>query len=169
MPLPPAHARAAPDLASPSSLSQLQYELWTENPVIVLSKQRNAHSRFINSELEKLHLQPKPFFVDTSSRGDTDVLVGLLDRLVGQTELPLVLVGGKAVGGWAEIDAMIKSSTWKPLLADAGAISVPPKKKAKRGKGKTSAQMEAEMEAEKLKYEERRRVLDEKIEALRLM
>ena len=150
---------------------QLQQDLWANHPVVVLSKQRNAHSRFIKSELEKLHLEPKPFFVDTSARGDTDVLVGLLDRLVERTELPLVLVSGKAIGGWAEIDALIKSKTWKPLLADAGAISVPRSKKAKKAGhgGKSPAQIEAEMEAEKRKDEERRRKLDDKIEALRLM
>lgn len=150
---------------------QLQHDLWTNHPVVVLFKQRNAHSRFIKSELEKLHLEPKPFFVDTSVRDDTDILVGLLDRLVERSDLPLVFVGGKAIGGWPEIDDLIKSSLWKPLLADAGAISVPNRKKAKRAGhgGKTPEQIEAEIEAEKLKDEERRRALNEKIEALRLM
>lgn len=161
-----------------------------------MAKQRNPHTRFIVSELAKLHLNPKPFVIDTDARADTDILVGLMERLVDRADLPLLFVGGKAIGGWAEVDecvliyrsgfghlsfslltlslslfcSLVKEDSFKSLILSAGAVSVPPKKKAKKQGhgGKTEEQLAAQLEADKRKDEEKRKRAAEELELERL-
>lgn len=175
---------------------KLQHNLWNDYPVVLLAKQRNPHTRFIVSELAKLHLNPKPFVIDTDARADTDILVGLMERLVDRADLPLLFVGGKAIGGWAEVDecvriyrsglgylsfslltlslslfcSLVKEDSFKSLILSAGAVSVPTKKKAKKQGhgGKTEEQLAAQLEADKRKDEEKRKRAAEELELERL-
>lgn len=93
----------------PSILSilseQIHDNFWQEHPVLVLSKTRNAHSRFIRSTLYQLNIQPSPLFLDINERSDVDILLPIFHRLIGQSDLPVLIIGGEVVGGWYETDA----------------------------------------------------------------
>ena len=94
----PVSSHAAKDL------KEMRAALWRDHPVILLSRTRNAHSRFIKSTLADLYIHPAPLIMDIDQRTDADILDSLFQRLMGQSELPILLVGGEVVGGWADVE-----------------------------------------------------------------
>ena len=88
-------------------LKDMRTALWRDHPVILLSRTRNAHSRFIKSTLQDLYIHPAPYVMDIDERPDADILDSLFQRLMGQSELPILLVGGEVVGGWADVDRYV--------------------------------------------------------------
>ena len=101
-----------------------------------------------------MHLSPSPTIFGVDQRGgypqlccisgiapltmisshplaDADVLIPLLFRLTGSTELPILLIGGKPVGSMDTIRDLNSSEQLKALVTQAGAIVDGAKKRRK--------------------------------------
>ena len=78
--------------------------------------------------------RPYPYPSDArTKKADEHVLTPLLFRLTKQTELPILLVGGRVVGAPKEVKALAASGALKQLVADAGGVvDGARKKKAKK-------------------------------------
>ena len=69
----------------------------------------------------------------TLATADEHVLTPLLYRLTKQQELPILLVGGRAVGSTKDVKALAQSGQLKQLVSAAGGVvDGARKKKAKK-------------------------------------
>ncbi|KAL7418052.1 hypothetical protein BDY24DRAFT_8704 [Mrakia frigida] len=152
-------------------LREMRATLWRDHPVVFLSQTRNAHSRFIKSTLADLHIHPAPLIMDIDQRSDADTLLPLFQRLIGRSELPILLVGGELVGGWTEVDRLTSMNLLKPLISSHGGFFVPPKHKKKKRAGhggKSEEELKKALDAEIKADEIKRRELAVEKEELRL-
>jgi glutaredoxin-related protein len=108
------------------------------------SQLRSAISREVKAILQDMDLKPPPTTFDVDQRGisgavflfsfllanlfciiplaDAEVLTPLLFRLTNSTELPILLIGGKAVGSMDTIRELHTSGTLRTLVARAGGV-----------------------------------------------
>lgn len=86
-----------------------------------------------------MHLNPAPLVVEVDQREDAQVLLPLLTRLTHVPSLPILLIGGQAVGIDApdikslmgEIRKLHDNGELTRRVAEAGATVQPGKKKGK--------------------------------------
>jgi glutaredoxin len=69
-----------------------------------------------------MNLRPPPFVMDVDTRDDVEVLAPLLARLTGQSDLPVLLVGGRPVGSVARIREMVANGELERLVKASGAV-----------------------------------------------
>lgn len=113
-------------------LEQLVADSWARYPVVLYSKLHSPASRDMKKMLGDLNLKPAPAVIEVENRPDEDVLKPLLLRLTGSNDIPILLVGGKTVGTFEEIQYMYKKGDLAKTITAAGAIVDGGKKKKGR-------------------------------------
>ncbi|KAI0084864.1 hypothetical protein BDY19DRAFT_987296 [Irpex rosettiformis] len=113
-------------------LEQLVADSWVHYPVVLYSKLHSPVSRDLKKILSNLNLKPSPTVIEVEDRPDEDVLKPLLLRLTKSNELPILLIGGKTVGTFEEIQYMYKKGDLARAVITAGAIV----DGGKKGKGR---------------------------------
>jgi glutaredoxin len=78
-------------------------------------------SRELKALLSVFHLKPAPTIVDVDMRDDAAVLAPILARTSGVDELPLLIIGGKPVGGLEEAKLLHRNGELEKLMRAAGA------------------------------------------------
>ncbi|KAI9457893.1 hypothetical protein F5148DRAFT_1151110 [Russula earlei] len=112
-------------------IADIVLDVWIKNPVVVFSKLRSAVSRELKSILQTMDLKPPPTIFDVDERVDADVLTPLLFRLTNSTELPILLIGGTAVGSIDRIRELNADGKLKEWVIGAGAVPGSTKKPRK--------------------------------------
>jgi len=107
-------------------------DLWTRNPVLLYSKVYSPASRELKGILDNLNLNPAPTIIDVDIRDDAVVLLPVLKRLLPFPELPILLIGGKAVGSIEEVRTLEKNGELQTLITASGSIIDGAKKKKPR-------------------------------------
>ncbi|KAF8326547.1 uncharacterized protein EI90DRAFT_2929741 [Cantharellus anzutake] len=82
-------------------VKSLVADTWAANPVVVISEVRSSRqpaSKTVKAILEDLDLSPLPIEMDVDLRSDGERLRRLMYRLTRSKSVPIVLVGGKAIG-----------------------------------------------------------------------
>jgi len=95
-------------------------DVWTRNPVFLYSKRYSAASRELKGILNNLNLYPSPTIIDVDVRDDAAVLFPVLQRLLPFPELPVLLIGGRAVGSIEEVRELEKSGELQKLINASG-------------------------------------------------
>jgi len=95
-------------------------DVWTRNPVFLYSKVYSPASREIKGILNNLNLYPSPTIIDVDVREDAAVLFPVLRRLLPFPELPVLLIGGRAVGSIEEVRELEKSGELQKLINASG-------------------------------------------------
>ncbi|KAF7970376.1 hypothetical protein HWV62_43575 [Athelia sp. TMB] len=108
-------ARAEKELAG------MVEDVWARNPVVLFAKTHSASSRTLKALLAGLQLSPPPTVFNVDTRADAAVLTPLLTRLTA-SDLPVLLVGGKPLGGAVQVEALAKEGALTKLVAEAGAV-----------------------------------------------
>ncbi|PPQ63679.1 hypothetical protein CVT24_004564 [Panaeolus cyanescens] len=107
-------------------------DIWFRNPVFLYSKKFSSVSREIKKVLDDLRLRPAVAIIDVDVRDDVDILWPMLQRITGQQELPILIIGGKVVGGADEVRALEKSGDLQKMITAAGSRINGAKKKKHR-------------------------------------
>jgi len=95
-------------------------DVWTRNPVFLYSKVYSPLSRELKSILNNLNLYPTPTIIDVDVRDDAAVLFPVLQRLLPFPELPVLLIGGRAVGSIEEVRELEKSGELRKMINASG-------------------------------------------------
>jgi len=95
-------------------------DAWTRNPVFLYSKRYSSASRQIKAILDNLNLNPAPTIIDVDVRDDVAVLLPALKRLLPFPDLPVLLIGGRAVGSIDEVRELEKSGELQTLITASG-------------------------------------------------
>jgi glutaredoxin-related protein len=95
-------------------------DVWTRNPVFLYSKAYSSASRELKSILHKLNLYPSPTIIDVDVRDDAEILYPVLKRLLPFSELPVLLIGGRAVGSTKEVHELENSGELQALITASG-------------------------------------------------
>jgi len=95
-------------------------DVWTRNPVFLYSKVYSSASRELKGILDNLNLYPSPTIIDVDIRDDAEVLFPVLKRLLPFSELPVLLIGGRAVGSTKEVHELEKSGELQKLITASG-------------------------------------------------
>ncbi|KAF8557637.1 hypothetical protein OG21DRAFT_1505132 [Imleria badia] len=122
-------------------LDRLIDQIWSRFPVMLYAKLHSSDSREVRHIVESMQLNPPPLVVDADQREDAHVLLPLLTRITRVPGLPILLVGGQAVGTeasdikglMAEIRNLHDNGELTRRVFEAGATIAPGRKK---GKGK---------------------------------
>lgn len=67
-----------------------------------------------------MNLYPSPTIIDVDVRDDVEVLFPVLQRLLPFPELPVLLIGGRAVGSIEEVRELEKSGELQILINASG-------------------------------------------------
>lgn len=95
-------------------------DVWTRNPVFLYSKVYSPVSRELKGILNNLNIYPSPTIIDVDVRDDAAVLLPVLQRLLPFPELPVLLIGGRAVGSIKEVRELEKSGELQKLITASG-------------------------------------------------
>ncbi|KAJ7879566.1 hypothetical protein B0H14DRAFT_3082883 [Mycena olivaceomarginata] len=107
---------------APEEIARVVDDVWARNPVLLYGKLYSPATRELKSVLSKMNLRPPPFVMDVDTRDDVEVLAPLLARLTGQSDLPVLLVGGRPVGSVARIREMVANGELERLVKASGAV-----------------------------------------------
>ncbi len=72
-------------------------------PIVLVGKMRDPWHREIKKLLASYKISPPPMIIEVDQRSDVEHLVPLLARLLDSDELPHVLVGGKTIGSYTQV------------------------------------------------------------------
>lgn len=95
-------------------LTQLNSKLTQDDQVY------SSASRELKGILDNLNLYPSPTIIDVDIRDDAEVLLPVLKRLLPFSELPVLLIGGRAVGSTKEVHELEKSGELQKLITASG-------------------------------------------------
>ncbi|KAF8813883.1 hypothetical protein BYT27DRAFT_7206635 [Phlegmacium glaucopus] len=107
-------------------------DVWTRNPVLLYSKLYSPASRQLKGVLDSLNLKPAPTIIDVDVRDDAAILEPMLKRLLPFPELPILLIGGKAVGSIEEVLELEKNGDLQKLITASGSAINGAKRKKHR-------------------------------------
>ncbi|CAE6483650.1 unnamed protein product [Rhizoctonia solani] len=110
-------------------VDDLVQDTWMRNPVVILSKVHSPQGRDLKKIFASYKLKPAPVIFDVDQREDAAVLEPVLYRLIGETSLPIVLLGGRSIGSPSDITKLHDSGDLEQAMKSAGVSIVPPKKK----------------------------------------
>ncbi|KAJ3576781.1 hypothetical protein NP233_g195 [Leucocoprinus birnbaumii] len=92
-----------------------------EFPVVVFSKTFCPYSKRAKGLLAAYDLDPQAKVVEVDMRGDDSAaLKAILTRLTQHSTFPNVIVCGKSLGGWEDINAMHNTKSLAPALEKCG-------------------------------------------------
>jgi len=95
-------------------------DVWSRNPVLLYSKLYSSSSREIKAILDNLNLFPSPTIIDVDVRDDAAILLPVLKRLLPFPDLPILLIGGRAVGSVEEVRELEKNGELQTLITASG-------------------------------------------------
>jgi glutaredoxin-related protein len=108
-------------------------DVWARNPVLLYSKVYSPASRELKGILGGLNLKPAPTIIDVDVRDDAAILVPMLKRLLPFPKLPILLIGGIAVGSIEEVRQLEKNGELqKSITASGSTINGAKRKKHKK-------------------------------------
>ncbi|KZT10796.1 uncharacterized protein LAESUDRAFT_643614 [Laetiporus sulphureus 93-53] len=108
-------------------------EVWARNPVMLYSKFYSPISREIKQMLSDLYLRPAPTIIEVDQRSDESVLAPLLFRLTSRNELPILIIGGRPLGGTIEeLRYLRKKGEFQRMITAAGGEVYGSRKKPKK-------------------------------------
>ncbi|CAE7202937.1 unnamed protein product [Rhizoctonia solani] len=110
-------------------VDDLVQDTWMRNPVVIFSKVHSPQGRDLKKIFASYKLKPAPVIFEVDQREDAAVLEPVLYRLIGETSLPIVLLGGRSIGSPANIAKLHESGDLERAMKSAGVTIVPPKKK----------------------------------------
>ncbi|KAJ7646711.1 hypothetical protein FB45DRAFT_1051348 [Roridomyces roridus] len=113
------------DTRSPHAMEEVELvveDVWTRNPVMLYCKLHSAVSRELKGILEDMNLRPPPMILEVDTRDDGEVLLPILSRLTGSSEIPILLIGGRPVGSMAQIREMLSTGELQRLVKSSGAV-----------------------------------------------
>jgi hypothetical protein len=74
-------------------------------PIILIGKMRDPWHREIKKILASYKINPPPMIIEVDQRSDVKHLVPLLARLLDSDELPQVIIGGKTIGSYKQVQS----------------------------------------------------------------
>lgn len=95
-------------------------DVWTRNPVFLYSNVYSPASRELKFILDNMNLKPAPTIIDVDVRDDAAILLPMLKRLLPFPQLPVLLIGGKAVGSIEEVRELDKNGELRQLITASG-------------------------------------------------
>jgi glutaredoxin-related protein len=107
---------------APEEVRAMVEDVWTRNPVFLYSKVYSPASRELKGILDNLNLKPAPTIMDVDVRDDSAVLLPILKRLLPFPELPILLIGGQAVGSIEQVRELEKDGELQKLITASGSI-----------------------------------------------
>ncbi|CAE6469781.1 unnamed protein product [Rhizoctonia solani] len=110
-------------------VDDLVQDTWMRNPIVIFSKVHSPQGRDLKKIFASYKLKPAPVIFEVDQREDASVLEPALYRLIGETSLPIVLLGGRSIGSPETITKLHESGDLERAMKTAGATIVPPKKK----------------------------------------
>ena len=84
-------------------LAALVYDTFHMYPVVLFGQMRDPYDREMRKLFSSYVVHPPPLVVEVDQRSDEAIMVGLLKRLLGVQELPVLMLNGKSAGTWAQI------------------------------------------------------------------
>ncbi|WVF72210.1 hypothetical protein IAT40_007022 [Kwoniella sp. CBS 6097] len=123
----PAHPNARDDL------ELLQNEINTIYPIVLIGKMRDPWHREIKRMLADYRIIPAPLIIDVDQRRDHSIMIPLLARLLGTSELPQLLLQGKSLGSYHDILDLRDQGVLKETFEGSGAVSMRQLKKKNKG------------------------------------
>ena len=124
------------DPTSSSAKQDMQFlheEINSLYPMVLFGRMRDPWHREIRAILSEYKITPAPLLVDVDQRRDHHVFHGILSRLFGTQELPLLILNGVSVGTYHDVLALREAGTLKSRLEANGSVSLRNAKKKKKG------------------------------------
>jgi len=115
-----------------AELEDMVQNTWFEHPVVVFSMIHSPRAREVKKIVEDYKLLPLPVIIEVDERRDSEVMIPLIQRVTGQDDFPILLVGGQAMGNVDAIRAAHESGRLKIDVAAAGAVIGGSEKKKKK-------------------------------------
>jgi hypothetical protein len=84
-------------------LAALVYDTFHMYPVVLFGQMRDPYYREMRKLFSSYVVHPPPLVIEVDQRSDEAIIVGLLKRLLGVEELPVLMLNGKSAGSWAAI------------------------------------------------------------------
>ena len=113
-------------------LDLLINEINTIYPLVLLGKMRDPWHREMKQILSEFKITPAPLVIDIDQRRDHRVFIPLLARVLGNYELPQLLLHGKPLGSYHELVELKEKGKFASILED-GNVLVQNVKKKKKG------------------------------------
>ncbi|CAK5265391.1 unnamed protein product [Mycena citricolor] len=113
------------DTRSPYAMEEVDRiveDVWLQNPVMVYGKLYSPLTREVKAMLNDLNLRPPPLYIDLDTRDDVEILAPMLTRLVGASDMPVVLVSGKPLGPIERVRELKADGGLQQLIKAAGAV-----------------------------------------------
>ena len=111
----------------------LQDEINSLYPIVLFGRMRDPWHREVRGMLAEYKITPAPLLVDVDQRRDHHAFAGILARIFGTKELPLLVLNGVALGSYHDVLALREAGTLKSRLEANGGVSVRVAKKKKKG------------------------------------
>ncbi|CAM9184097.1 unnamed protein product [Phaeothamnion confervicola] len=92
----------------------------TQNAVVVFSKSSCPYCH--NAKRALARIGCKPLVVELNQVPDGSEIQSTLARMTGRRTVPNVFVGGKAIGGGDDTEALLRSGELKRLVEEAGGL-----------------------------------------------
>jgi hypothetical protein len=109
-------------------LAALVYDTFHMYPVVLFGQMRDPYYREMRKLFSSYVVHPPPLVIEVDQRSDEAIIVGLLKRLLGVEELPVLMLNGKSAGSWAAIQEWVlaterEDARWpSPRTADNGSF-----------------------------------------------
>ncbi|KAF8520483.1 thioredoxin-like protein [Hysterangium stoloniferum] len=117
---PIAHSVWTPKEKSNSKLWEERMATLSETPIIVFSKTYCAYSRAAKELLDRYDLKPAPKIVEVDLRSDGGVVKQLLIRLTDRGTFPNIILHGKSLGGYDDLQQLHESGALEKEFLKAG-------------------------------------------------
>jgi hypothetical protein len=72
-------------------------------PVVLFGQMRDPYYREMRKLFSGYIVHPAPLVVEVDQRADQEIILGLLQRLLGIKELPVLMLDGQSAGPWTQI------------------------------------------------------------------
>ena len=93
-----------------------------EAPVVVFSKTYCQYCTYVKKMFREAGVKDL-YVIELDKRGDCSEVQDILLRMTGARTVPRVFIGGKSIGGTADVEALVNSGQLEATLKEAGAIT----------------------------------------------
>ena len=93
-----------------------------EAPVVVFSKTYCPYCTRVKKMFSEAGVKDL-YVIELDERGDCSEVQDILLRMTGARTVPRVFIGGKSIGGTADVEALVNSGQLEARLKEAGAIT----------------------------------------------
>ncbi|KAI5450082.1 hypothetical protein NCC49_003709 [Naganishia albida] len=131
------------DFTRPSAradLSALVADTFAMYPVVLFGQMRDPYYREMRKLFSGYVVHPAPLVVEVDQRADEEIILALLQRLLGIKELPVLMLNGQSAGTWPQIQETADNGNFMKLIATRSSAKIQEKKLKKRPKGVKDAE-----------------------------